>query len=152
MGTSLGEESMSEKGPQRPHFHSTTSPLSTAWPAAGPWLRERPTFAISPSPLTPARGRAQAAALLTLRPPLADCTGQGAAWLLSHVWGGRKQVTGASLGPEASQHPRTGAALAELPPWVEPRGEGVTQHQLQRSDGAAGKGWHHSHKRGQLLG
>lgn len=55
-----------------------------------PWLCMGPTFAISLSPLAPARQRAQAAAFLTLRASLADCTGQGTAWLLSHIWGWQK--------------------------------------------------------------
>lgn len=45
-----------------------------------------PTFAIALPPLASARRGAQATALLALRTPLADRTGQGAAWCLIHVW------------------------------------------------------------------
>lgn len=86
------------QGPHGPRFHSATiTPLDRL--VAGPWLCVGPTFAISLSPLAPARQRAQAAALLTLRPPLADCTGQGAAWLLSHICGWQKAGHGGWPGP-----------------------------------------------------
>lgn len=59
--------------------------------------------------------------------------------------GGRKQVTGGQPAP------RDRAALVELPPGVKSRGEGVTQHQVQGSDGAVGKWGAPQPKGAQLL-
>lgn len=63
----------------RPYSPSALITLPTAWLCPGR------TFAISLSPLAPARQRAQATAFLTFGLPLADRAGQGAARLLRHV-------------------------------------------------------------------
>lgn len=94
-------------------------PLSTTWFCVGP------TFAISLSPLAPARQRAQAAALLTLRPPLADCTGQGAAWLLSHICGGQKAGHRGWPGPSVQLASGAEESTGWAPFMGEPRGVGV---------------------------
>lgn len=124
------------QGLHGPHFHSATiTPLPRL--AAGPWLCVGPTFAISLSPLAPARQRAQAAALLTFRASLADCTGQGAAWLLSHIWGwqkaGHRGLAWARC-PASIQGQRE--ALAKLLSWVRLEGWGCLCIRAQGSDGA----------------
>jgi formylglycine-generating enzyme required for sulfatase activity len=83
------------------------------------------TFAISLPPLASACQRTQAAALLTLRPPLADCAGQGAAYLLGNVWGW--QTSQGHRGwpePSIQPAPTDKAAPAALPLRVKPRFRG----------------------------
>lgn len=103
------EQMWGEEGLQRSYFHSATISLLDDL-AAGLWLCAGLTFAISLSPLTSAHQRTQAATLLTLGSLLADCTRQGATWLLSHIWRWKKAgYRGpASLCPVSRQHPWMG--------------------------------------------
>lgn len=58
-----------------------------------------------------------------------------------------KQVTGTSMGPVSCQTHGQGTALANLPQWVEPRGQGVTQNPVQGSGGVAEEvEWHQRYK------
>lgn len=106
------------QGPHRRPLHSAVITLPNTRLCTGP------TFAVSLSPLAPACQRAQAAAFLTLGPPLADRAGQGAAWLLCHIWGWQKashRGPAWALCPAASTHGR-GQQWLSCPHGLSPEG------------------------------